>query len=207
MSNTIDIELINVSKKFNRKVIFQNINHHFRHHTITAITGHNGSGKSTLLQIIAGSTSPSQGTINYQLQHHSTALPHAHLSMAAPYIELIEEFTIHEMVQCYFSFKPLHPSYHLQQLPDLFQLPHTHQPIKNFSSGMKQRLKLGLACTTHTPLLLLDEPCANLDSNGIQWYQMLLNTQPHKTIIIASNSKPEETFAATHTLSITDFKQ
>jgi ABC-type multidrug transport system ATPase subunit len=81
-----------------------------------------------------------------------------------------------------------------------------HKAIKFFSSGMKQRLKLVLAIYADTPLLLLDEPCSNLDNQGIEWYRKLIHSQlKHRTIIIASNQLLEYDFCD-RTVSILDFK-
>jgi ABC-type multidrug transport system ATPase subunit len=69
------------------------------------------------------------------------------------------------------------------------------KPVKYFSSGMKQRLKLVMAIYANTPLLLLDEPCSNLDEQGIKWYRDLMKTQLGKrTILIASNQGFEYDF-------------
>jgi ABC-type multidrug transport system ATPase subunit len=71
---------------------------------------------------------------------------------------------------------------------------------------MKQRLKLLMAVYADTPLLLLDEPCSNLDNQGIEWYRNLVQTQLKKrTIIIASNQLFEYDFCDS-TLSVHDFK-
>jgi ABC-type multidrug transport system ATPase subunit len=81
-----------------------------------------------------------------------------------------------------------------------------NKAVKYFSSGMKQRLKLLMAVYADTPLLLLDEPCSNLDNQGIEWYRNLVQTQLKKrTIIIASNQLFEYDFCDS-TLSVQDFK-
>jgi ABC-type multidrug transport system ATPase subunit len=65
--------------------------------------------------------------------------------------------------------------------------------VKNFSSGMKQRLKLTLAIMSDTPLLLLDEPLSNLDENGATWYQqMVRDFAGDRTIVVCSNMNEKE---------------
>lgn len=67
-----------------------------------------------------------------------------------------------------------------------------HKQIRFFSSGMKQRIKLAQAFFSETEILLLDEPCSNLDETGIQLYLQLLETYTQNRItIICSNDKTE----------------
>ncbi len=77
-----------------------------------------------------------------------------------------------------------------------------------YSSGMRQRVKLGLALLADTPLLLLDEPTSHLDTNAIKWFQDLLseNTED-RTLFVASNSHQDEIFMCTENISVEDFKR
>jgi ABC-type multidrug transport system ATPase subunit len=68
-----------------------------------------------------------------------------------------------------------------------------NKPIRYFSSGMKQRVKLALAILSDTPLLLLDEPASNLDLAGIEWYRNLVARHRNdRIVIVCSNSQPQE---------------
>jgi ABC-type multidrug transport system ATPase subunit len=79
--------------------------------------------------------------------------------------------------------------------------------VKQFSSGMKQRLKLSLAILSDTPLLLLDEPVSNLDKAAIQWYkEMIARYTAERTVIVCSNNIEEEHFFCTRQINISDFK-
>lgn len=70
-----------------------------------------------------------------------------------------------------------------------------HKQIRYFSSGMKQRVKLAQAIFSDTPLLLLDEPCTNLDTDGIQLYLGLIKSHAvGKLVIVSSNDKQEYAF-------------
>ena len=78
--------------------------------------------------------------------------------------------------------------------------------IRNFSSGMKQRLKLALAILSDVPCVLLDEPCSNLDRQGIAWYQELLSKYTlNRTLIICSNQEYEYEICD-KSISIMDYK-
>jgi ABC-type multidrug transport system ATPase subunit len=200
--------LTNLSKTFNRELLFKQLNAEFTPHSATAVTGRNGSGKSTLLKIIAGLQLPSEGSATLQIDHKTipTEQHYQYLSFAAPYIELIEEYTLQEMLIFYFKLKPLSPTVSIEELPDLLLLPKAkHKEIRSFSSGMKQRLKLGLAFYTETPLLMLDEPTSHLDEEGKKWFHKNLQlVQADRTIIIASNEE-EEIESCTKRIHITDY--
>jgi ABC-type multidrug transport system ATPase subunit len=111
------------------------------------------------------------------------------LSFTAPYIELIEEFTLKEIVRFHQAFKPFNEEYSIKRFVEFLEYPFRQdQYIKGFSSGMKQRLQLGLSLLANTPLLLLDEPGSNLDKQGKEWFQRILKENAQsKTVIIASN--------------------
>lgn len=203
------IELKEVSKKFNRQWLFKNISYNFKENHSYAIIGNNGSGKSTLLQMIYGFQTISGGEI--LLQHDQKDIDkdkiHLQSSFVAPYLELLEDFTLEEMLKFHFLFKPISQNITIDEMIVLCKLENSrYKQIKLFSSGMKQRLKLALAFFSNTPLLLLDEPCSNLDSQGIGWYQEMVNSSVGKrTIIVASNQSFEYEFSDGE-IRIEDFK-
>lgn len=186
----------NIGKKFNNEWIFQNFSFEFRQGNAVAITGNNGSGKSTLLQVLAGFLPASQGKVFYEIAGKKV-LPeyfHRYIAWASPYMELIEELTLAEMILFHNTLKGL-TTPHLAEILRLEKA--KHKLIKNFSSGMKQRLKLGLAFYSPTPILLLDEPTTNLDAENIAWYQEEISKQlSRKLIIVASNQAEEYKFCS-----------
>ncbi|HRQ51008.1 MAG TPA: ATP-binding cassette domain-containing protein, partial [Agriterribacter sp.] len=130
-----------------------------------------------------------------------------HLSFAAPYMELIEEMTLLEFLHFHRQFKPLPAS---PAIPDIIRLigleKATHKQIRYFSSGMKQRVKLAQSVFSDTPVLLLDEPCTNLDAGGVALYQQLITTYcNHRLIIVSSNDEAEYAFCHEQ-LNINDYK-
>lgn len=205
----MEITLSNIGRRFNREWIFKGVNFSFAGPGAYAILGRNGSGKSTLLQIIAGNLSPSQGDIT--AVHNSREINpdelFNYLSIAAPYLELIEEFSLKEMIDFHFKFKPVLASLDSSSIIELLELGHSkNKAIKYFSSGMKQRTKLALAVCSNTPLLLLDEPTANLDTQGIDWYLKLISQYANnRLVLVCSNQEHEYSFCA-HQLKIADYK-
>lgn len=203
------IQLSDAGKKFNREWIFRGVDFVFQPGKIYAITGPNGSGKSTLLQAITGSLNLSAGKITWQ--QNNTAITndniYKYLSLAAPYLELIEEMTAKELLKFHASFKPLIPAVSIDAILQLIGLEKAaHKQIRYYSSGMKQRVKLAQAIFSDVPLLLLDEPCTNLDASGYELYHRLINDYCNgKTIIISSNDQMETDFCEERIL-ITDYK-
>jgi len=203
------IELENIGRRFNRDWIFKQVNYQFFQGESYAILGPNGSGKSTFLQVLAGSLSPSSGQLTYSLNKKVIEVDAIfnHISLAAPYLELIEEFTLRELITYHFRFKKLFKSLNISQIIDLLGLEKSgDKEIRYFSSGMKQRTKLALACCADTPLLFLDEPTSNLDAQGIEWYQQLIKDfSKERLLIVCSNQAHEYNFCSKH-LQINDYK-
>ena len=205
----MQIILEQIGRRFNREWIFKNINYSFNSGESYAILGINGSGKSTLLQVISSSLTPSTGTLKYIVEEKEIEVENVyqHLSIAAPYLELIEEFTLLEVLDFHFSFKERLNNLNNQALIDLLNMDSSkNKQLKYFSSGMKQRVKLILAFCSDTSILLLDEPTSNLDEQGIAWYLDLVNQfSKDRLIIVCSNQAHEYAFCK-HQLSVADFK-
>ncbi|MEY3377421.1 MAG: hypothetical protein RLZZ328_446 [Bacteroidota bacterium] len=199
------ISLIDAGKRFNKDWIFQSLNVAFEQGQHYALIGNNGSGKSTLLQILSGYTTLSKGSIEWNNADSQTA--YDQISIAAPYLELVEELTTIEHFKFHATFKSLVDTLSIQEMIQLIGLENaTHKQIRYFSSGMKQRLKLALAIFSTSPILLLDEPCSNLDKEGYALYKELIQKYAmHKLIIVGSNDPEEYTFC-TQQINLMDYK-
>jgi ABC-type multidrug transport system ATPase subunit len=199
----------NSGKRYNKEWIFKDFSYEFADGIAYAITGPNGSGKSTLLQCLAGATHLSKGSIQYYLKEKEITADKTflHLSFAAPYLELLEELTLEEMLNFHQKFKPFYGGITNKEAAHIVGLATSMQKqIGNFSSGMKQRLKLALAFFSNTQLLLLDEPTANLDAKGVALYQdLILEYRNNRTTIISSNDKEEYNFCK-EVIIIEDYK-
>jgi ABC-type multidrug transport system ATPase subunit len=204
-----NIYLENIGKKFKNEWIFRNLNFEFKKNEPIAVIGPNGSGKSTLMQTIAGMIPINEGMVRFF--ETSSEIPeekwHKLLSFSSPYLELIEEFTLLETVNFHVKFKPFIDGLSKKEFLKIIELDkHSQKPIKNFSSGMRQKLKLGLAFYSQNQILLLDEPTSNLDQNGFEWYQtQVLKTLKNKIVLVSSNEPKEYDFCTKH-LNILDYK-
>jgi ABC-type multidrug transport system ATPase subunit len=195
VSAGITITVNELGKRFNREWIFRKLNFCFSPAGIYAITGANGSGKSTLLQVLTGHIPPSSGSIIYQEGNKIIDEDQVFrkISIAAPYIDLIEEFTLLEHLEFHFRLKKIRQNITIADLMQIMYLDNAqNKPIGNFSSGMKQRLKLAIAFYTQAAVLFLDEPGTNLDSNAFDWYlKELAKVPPGGAVFIASNNPAE----------------
>ncbi len=192
------INLTDIGKKYNKHWLYKNINFIIEQNDSVAITGPNGSGKSTLIKMLTGFLIPTNGEISWDIDGDTIDADHlySYYSFCAPYTDLPEEFTLLEVLHWYFSFKPIYKSKSIEDLIVIGRFEKDkNKQVAQFSSGMKQRLKLLLALYTDCPLMLLDEPTANLDETNTEWYiATIKNVVNLKTIIIASNNSFEYSF-------------
>jgi len=199
-----------LGKRFNREWIFRNLDFSFESGNTYAVVGANGSGKSTLLQILWGQLPQSAGSVRYESTHGEIPVTEIfrHLSIATPYMDLIDEFSLTEVVNFHFKFKKIRGDYSADQLIERMELTHArNKHISHFSSGMKQRLKLALAFYSDTSLIFLDEPTTNLDKKSTQWYlENLQNLPKNCLVLIASNQEHEYPITAVK-LNIMEYKK
>lgn len=185
------IEVEGVGKRYKMEWIMKGVTLALQPAQRCAITGPNGSGKSTLMKMLSGHLTPSKGKIRFHLDDKPLPVSevYQHLAYAAPYMELIEELTLMEALHFHQRFKPFQQQLQPDEVYQILALKKARRKlIRNFSSGMKQRLKLALAILSDTPYLLLDEPTTNLDAEGVQWYRKLIDAYTHnRTLVIASN--------------------
>ena len=204
------ISLNQTGKRFNYDWIFRGVTLTFSEGQRYAILGPNGSGKSTLLQVISGAIQHNEGSVLYGTPEKPIA-PDAffrYCAIAAPYLELIEEFTLTEIIRFHQQFKNLLPGITPAMAMQLVGLEKAaNKQLRNFSSGMKQRIKLALAILSDVPVLLLDEPCTNLDAAGIALYQQLITDYGGNRLIIVSSNDEQEYFMCKELIHITEYKK
>lgn len=202
------IEASNLGKRFNRDWIFKNVSITVESYSSLAITGSNGTGKSTLLQVLSSLTVPTLGTVSFfsDSQKIDDSELYKRISYVSPYQEIIEEMTLTELLRFHQSFKQLSIQDSTAFAAYCGINKGQNKEIRHFSSGMKQRAKLGLALLSDTPLLFLDEPTSNLDEQGSKWYLSEVNKLiGKKTIVVASNI-PEEYSFTNQVVRISDFQ-
>ena len=204
------ILLSDAGKRFNRDWIFRHLTYAFEAGNSYAITGPNGSGKSTLLQAISASMQISEGNIQYSIYDNQVEIEevYRHVSICAPYLELVEEMTLAEFLSFHQNFKSFLSGITIEKIISILNLENAaDKQIRYYSSGMKQRVKLAQCIFSDTSIVLLDEPCTNLDTTGIELYHNLVQEYCSKrTVIVSSNDEVEYDFCDS-ILNILEFKK
>ena len=202
------ITLIDAGKRFNRDWIFRHLSYEFNISHSYAITGANGSGKSTLLQSIAGAIGVTEGSVQYA---GAETIPpekaYRHLSLCAPYLELVEEMTAAEFLHFHAAFKPFLPGLSIAGIVEKMGLQAAaHKQMRYYSSGMKQRVRLAQALFSDTSVVLLDEPCTNLDQDGIALYRELIRQYTGGRLVVVSSNDTQEYDFCEERINILDWK-
>ena len=194
----MNVSLENIGKKYQYHWVFRNLTHDLRGPLHFGITGNNGSGKSTLLKIISGYNTPSEGKIRWSINGTDiSANLFRFVGLASPHQDIYDEFSLEEIIDFHKKFKQLINGENSRSLIRLSGLTKSaDKPIKYFSSGMKQRVKIVLAMLFDNPLVILDEPCSNFDEQAIVWYQKIVEEYAgEKLLVIGSNSPETECFS------------
>ncbi len=210
-------------KRFNREWIFRHFTYSFEKGNAYAITGPNGSGKSTLLQVLSGSMHMNEGSMRYearsqksevvlrQAQDQKPEIPHEeiynHVSICAPYLEVVEEMTLKEFLDFHHGFKPFLPGVTADSIIATLGLEKAaNKQIRYYSSGMKQRVKLAQCIFSDTQIVLLDEPCTNLDIAGIELYHQLIDDHCKGRLVVVSSNDEEEYRFCKEKVDINNYK-
>jgi len=212
------ISLSDAGKRYNRDWIFRHLTYNFEAGKSYAITGPNGSGKSTLLQSIGGALHMNEGTIEFAVSSSESAVDsivipvaveklYTYVSICAPYLEVVEEMTAKEFLEFHSQFKPLIASVSIDEIISIVGLQKAvNKQIRYYSSGMKQRVKLAQCIFSDVPVLLLDEPCTNLDAAGVDLYNQLVSEYCKKRMVIVSSNDHHEYEFCTEKLNILSWK-
>ena len=203
------ISLTDAGKRFNRDWIFRHLTYEFSAGQSYAIVGPNGSGKSTLLQVLSGSMQVNEGNGEWTIDKKALELEkvYNYVSICAPYLEVVEEMTLIEFLNFHAGFKPFLSSITSEKIISILGLENAvNKQIRNYSSGMRQRVKLAQAIFSDVPVVLLDEPCTNFDAAGIQLYHSLINDYcKNRMVVVSSNDEVEFSFCK-EKISLTTYK-
>jgi ABC-type multidrug transport system ATPase subunit len=203
------ISLFDAGKRYNHDWIFRHLSYTFQSGFSYAITGPNGSGKSTLLQALSGSMLLNEGNIKYATGNTQLAIENAYqqVSICAPYLEVVEEMTVKEFLAFHQNFKPFLPGITIDYIINRVDLGKAvNKQIRYYSSGMKQRVKLAQCIFSDTAIVLLDEPCTNLDTAGIQLYHTMINDYCKERLVIVSSNDEVEYGWCGERLDIMEYK-
>lgn len=176
--------------------MFEEINAEIKAGSVLAITGRNGSGKSTLLRLIAGLARATSGEVVVETKGEalSGAARRAAIGLVSPDLCLYDELTALENLAFFAKSRGLRQSdKELRKLIGRVELTsRENEPLAAYSSGMKQRMKYAFALLHKPPILLLDEPTANLDERGIELVDGIIREHKKEgVLVLATNDKKE----------------
>ncbi len=199
------VEAKELAKRYRRTWVLRNLEFNLDSGQRWALTGANGSGKSTLLRMLAAALRPTLGSLRWL--DHEKEIPvdqvYARISLAAPYLELIEPFTLREHLHFHGQLRPWLAGWDAGLiLADTGLERHADKALRDFSSGMRQRVRLALAFYSQSEMLLLDEPTSNLDAAGKAWFQQSLERCAGGRLVVIASNLEEETVTCTHRLHL-----
>lgn len=203
----MELVLEDLAKLYNSHWIFRHLNLSIASGSRWAIRGHNGSGKSTLTAILLGLTLPTEGKV--KCIKKGTDVPAENLplftSFASPYMLVPQELTVRQLYRNYNRFRTC--SLDEEAFVRKAWLEgDDHKTIAQFSTGMVQRLRLTLALSTNSDLVILDEPTSNLDVKGKEWFDSMISEHlGPRTLIIASNEESDLSHCE-YSLQISDYQ-
>lgn len=165
---------------FRKKPLFSNLSFSIKSGEILKIIGANGSGKTTLLRVIAGLTPPSEGKIITNV--HS--LNNTNLTFIPVIPPLKDNLRVFEQLHLWLllngeliSRARLEPLQRLKKILAYFKLENLWDtPVCYLSAGQRQSLNLCQLFLKHTPIWILDEPFAHLDTQQINIFCTLIKS-------------------------------
>lgn len=200
-----------VGHYFGRLLLFRELSVTLSGGETLAVTGANGAGKSTLLRILAGVLSPRTGTVTLTVQGRPVAEEDHPLQtgLVAPAVGVYEELTARETLRFLARARRLStPTSRIDAVLDRVGLAaRADDPVGTYSSGMQQRVKYAAALLADPPLLLLDEPAANLDAAGREMVASIGNHwQTQGRLLVVATNRPDEADRHDRQLRIEDHR-
>jgi heme exporter protein A len=198
MAERVRITFADLGKRYDARVVFRGVSGEARPGEVLVVTGPNGSGKSTLVQILCGLVRPTRGSLRY-LDDGGTEIPReawrTQIGVVAPAMAVYEELTATENLHFYARVRGMgNAAERCRQCLEMVGLdPGRITPVRGFSTGMQQRLKIAQALLHDPSVLFLDEPGSNLDPTGQDWLEGLVRgaAAQGKTVILATNDRQE----------------
>jgi len=175
-------------KDFDRRTVFRGVSFAASPGETLLVTGRNGSGKSTLVKIICGVLTPSGGTLS--LTPEPPRDQRGMIGLVSPYLQMFDEFSAVENLEIALGIRGL--PFDREAADALLErvaiFPRRHDPVRTYSSGMKQRVKYAFALIHVPPVLVLDEPMSNLDGEGVEIVRAVMAEQRRRGILVVATN-------------------
>ncbi len=194
------IKVSNITKRFNDKLVLDNINFEIEKGEIFGLIGPNGAGKSTLINIMTTLIDATNGSVEiggYDIKKNPIEAKSL-IGLVPQELALFEEMNAYDNLQFFGSLYGLSRKVLKQRIEEALQVTglsdHRKQKVKKFSGGMKRRLNIAAAIMHHPQILIMDEPTVGVDPqsrNHIFEFIRHMNQQNNTTIIYTSHYMEE----------------
>jgi heme exporter protein A len=196
----IRLELVGIEKRYGMRRVLRDFAFLAEGGEVVGITGANGSGKSTVLKLVAGLLRASKGELTLQIGTTNESDPARRRRLCgyvSPELALYPELSARENLRFFCDVRGVSPEGIAATLVRVGLGGREDDPIGQYSSGLRQRVKLALATLFEPPVLLLDEAGLALDSKGVTLVAELVAEQQQRggLTLIATNDSREAALA------------
>ena len=189
MSEPPAIELRGLSRWFGERVALHDVTLSLPAGATLAVLGRNGAGKSTLLRILATLLRPHAGEVTLfgeSLPRRAFAV-RGRLGLLAHEPLLYRELSARENLEYHARLHGV-PRARVQEVLESVGMDRrAEEPVRTYSRGMVQRIAVARAVLHDPPLLLLDEPRANLDPAAGDLIEPLVGRASGRTRVLTSH--------------------
>ena len=204
------ITVTHITKRFSRLTAVDDLSYTIQSGEAVALWGANGAGKTTALRCLLGLL-PFEGKVtigdptigeDIDVQKQGKAARRL-IGFVPQELNFHDDMTAAETIHFYARLKKVPSGHDFTPLLERLQLmPHIKKPVHDLSGGLKQRLALALALLADPPILILDEPTANLDIRAREDFLILLHALKisGKTLAFSSHRLEEVTALADRVL-------
>ncbi|MEG1311679.1 MAG: ABC transporter ATP-binding protein [Romboutsia sp.] len=194
------IKVENITKRFNDKLVLDNINFSIKEGEIFGLIGPNGAGKSTLINIITNLMLANNGSIEINgldLKNEPTKIKSI-IGLVPQELAIIETLTPYDNLEYFGALYGLRGKVLKERINESLNICGLSdvrlKKVKKLSSGMKRRLNIAIAVLHHPKILILDEPTVGIDPqsrNHIFRFLKDLSQNKNTTIIYTSHYMEE----------------
>lgn len=185
------LKIRDLSKRFKRRVIFENVNLDLKRGNIYGFVGANGSGKSVFFKTICGFLRPEKGSIlidDMEIGKNIDFLPELGVLIEKP--GFIEEYNQLDNLRYLARINNKIGEREIKDSLEAVGLDIANKDkVKNFSLGMRQRLAIAQAIMEGQKIIILDEPFNGLDKEGVKQIKTLIKglKSPDRLILLTSH--------------------
>ncbi|WP_347330360.1 ABC transporter ATP-binding protein [Marinimicrobium locisalis] len=186
------VEIQNVSQRYGRMTVLENLNLNLGEGEVLGLFGHNGAGKTTSMKLILGLLNPTEGQVSVLGRKPNDAAVRRQLGYLPENVTFYPQLSGRETLRHFARLKGA-PAQQVDELLEQVGLASAAgRRVKTYSKGMRQRLGLAQALLGEPRLLLLDEPTVGLDPMATQDLYSLIDRLRQKgtSIIICSHVLP-----------------